>query len=90
MPSSPRTRAVLLLALVFALAAIAWLAVLVLREAVRAGAAEAWMMAGILAIVVGLPVAMLLLPVIDRMARAPGRSAGIVPNTGVNVPGAGQ
>lgn len=90
MPTSPRTRAAFVLALVFAVAAIAWLAVLVLREAIRAGAAEAWMMAGILAIVVGLPVAMLLLPVIDRMGRAPRRPPGIVPNVGVNVPRARQ
>lgn len=91
MPSSSPLRAAYVLVLLFALVAIGWLALLVLRQAIRAGAAEGWMMAGILAVVVGLPIAMLLLPASDWATRRRRRPvSAIVPNAGVNVPRAGQ
>jgi hypothetical protein len=47
------------------------------------------MMAGVLAVVVGLPLALILLPVASWLKRNV-RAHGIIPNAGENVPGAGR
>jgi hypothetical protein len=60
-----------------------------MKQAIFAGAPEAWMMAGVLAVVVGLPLAMVLLPVASWLQQR-ARAHAIVPNVGENVPGAGQ
>ena len=68
--------------------ALAWLAFLALREAMALGAGEAWLMAWMLAFVVGLPLA---LPVLGlaRWLQSFGRTARIVPHSGEKVPCAG-
>ena len=87
MLSSSRARLTYVLSLLAAFAVVVGLAVVVLKQAFLAGTAEAWMMAAVLAVVVGLPFAMLLLPSwLQRQARA----WRIVPNAGENVPGAGR
>lgn len=72
-----------------AFAGVLGLAVIALKQAISAGAAEGWMMAGVLAVVVGLPLALVLLPVASWLQQRARRYA-IVPNMGENVPGAGQ
>lgn len=89
MLSSTRARFAYVLTLLAAFLVVLGVAVVVLRQASMAGAAEAWMMAGVLAVVVGLPMAMLMLPVVSWLQRRV-RSWLIVPNTGENVPRAGQ
>lgn len=89
MLSSPRARFAYVLTMLAALAGVLGLAVIALKQAIHAGAAEAWMMAGILAVVVGLPLAMILLPVAGWLQRQ-ARRTGFVPNTGENVPGVGR
>ena len=89
MLSSPRARFAYVLTMLAAFAGVLGLAVVVLKQAVSAGAAEAWMMAGVLAVVVALPLALVLLPIAGWLQRKV-RTHGIIPNTGVNVPGVGQ
>ena len=72
-----------------AFAGVLGLAAVALKQAISAGAAEGWMMAGVLAVIVGLPLAMVLLPVVSWLQQRARRYA-IVPNTGENVPGAEQ
>ena len=78
----------LLPALLLAGIALAWLAILALREAMALGAGEAWLMAWVLAFVVGLPLA---LPVLGlaRWWQGAGRRVRIVPHSGEKVPCAG-
>lgn len=78
----------LLPALLLAGIALAWLAFLALREAMALGAGEAWLMAWMLAFVVGLPLA---LPVLGlaRWLQSLGRTVRIVPHSGGKVPCAG-
>ncbi|QNP41071.1 hypothetical protein [Lysobacter solisilvae (ex Woo and Kim 2020)] len=64
-------------------------AAIALKQAISAGAAEAWMMAGVLSVVVALPLALFLLPVISWLQRR-ARKIAIVPNAGQNVPGVGR
>ena len=89
MLSSPRARFAYVLTMLAAFAGVLAVAAVALRQAIDAGAAEAWMMAGVLAVVVGLPLAMVLLPVAGWL-QVQTRRAAIVPNAGENVPGAGQ
>lgn len=89
MLSSPRARFAYVLTLLAAFVGVLGLAVIALKQAISAGAAEGWMMAGVLAVVVGLPLALVLLPVVSWLQQRP-RRYRIVPNTGVNVPGAEQ
>ena len=88
MLSSPRARFAYVLIMLAAFAGVLGLAVIVLKQALFAGVAEAWMMAGVLA-VVGLPLALILLPVASWLKRNV-RAHGIIPNAGENVPGAGR
>lgn len=78
----------LLPALVVAGIALAWLGFLALREAMALGAGEAWLMAWMLAFIVGLPLA---LPVLGlaRWVQSLGRRTRIVPHSGGKVPCAG-
>ena len=87
--SSLRARFAYVLSLLTALLVVLGLAIVVLRQAVMAGPAEAWMMGGVLAVVVGLPLAMVLLPVISWLQHR-SRAWSIIPYAGGNVPGAGQ
>jgi hypothetical protein len=89
MLSSRRARFTYVLSLLTAFLVVLGLATVVLRQAVMAGPAEAWMMAGVLAVVVGLPLAMVLLPVISWLQHRR-RAWSIVPHAGGNVPGVGQ
>ncbi|KQY51159.1 hypothetical protein [Lysobacter sp. Root494] len=89
MLSSRRARFAYVLIMLTAFAGVLGLAVIVLKQALFAGVAEAWMMAGVLAVVVGLPVALILLPVASWLKRNV-RVNGIIPNAGENVPGAGR
>ena len=89
MLSSSRARLTYVLSLLAAFAVVLGLAVVVLKQAFLAGTAEAWMMAGVLAVVVGLPLAMLLLPVASWLQRQ-ARAWRIIPNAGENVPGVGR
>lgn len=75
--------------MLLALSVLVGLAVIVFRQALAAGAAEAWMMALVLAFVVGLPALVLLLPVAGslRVSRSKIRT---VPFMGEKIPGAGQ
>ena len=75
-------------ALLLAGIALAWLAILALREAMALGAGEAWLMAWMLAFVVGLPLA---LPVLGlaRWWQAFVQRPRIVPHSGEKVPCAG-
>ena len=78
----------LLPALLVAGIALAWLAILALREAMALGAGEAWLMAWMLAFVVGLPLA---LPVLGlaRWWQSFARRPRIIPHSGGKVPCAG-
>lgn len=89
MLSSPRARFAYVLTMLAAFAGVLGLAAIALKQAISAGAAEGWMMAGVLAVVVGLPLALVLLPVASWLQQRVRRYA-IVPNTGENVPGVGQ
>lgn len=89
MLSSQRARFTYVLFLLAAFAIVLGLAVVVLKQAFLAGAAEAWMMAAVLAVVVGLPLALVLLPVASWLQRR-AHDWSIIPNAGENVPGAGQ
>ncbi|HEV8692814.1 MAG TPA: hypothetical protein VGQ93_01300 [Lysobacter sp.] len=87
--SSTRARFAYVLSLLAAFLVVLGLAVVVLRQALMAGTAEGWMMAGILAVVVGLPMVMVMLPVVSWLQRR-FKGWSIVPHAGENVPGAGQ
>lgn len=89
MLSSSRARLAYVLSLLAAFVVVLGLAMVVLRQAILTGTAEAWMMAAVLAVVVGLPLAMLLLPIAGWLQRRM-RDWRIIPNAGVNVPGVGQ
>ncbi|GAB3390686.1 hypothetical protein [Lysobacter fragariae] len=89
MLSSNPARYTYVILLLVALLGLSGLGLVVLRQAVAAGPAQAWMMAGILAVVLGLPLSMLMLAVAGWMRRH-ARHVGIVPNAGENVPGVGQ
>jgi hypothetical protein len=89
MLSSPRARFAYVLIMLAAFAGVLGLAAIVLKQALFAGVAEAWMMAGVLVMVVGLPLALILLPVASWLKRNV-RAHGIIPDAGENVPGAGQ
>lgn len=86
---SSRARFTYVLTLLVAFAVMLGLGAVVLKQAFLAGTAEAWMMAGILAVVVGLPLAMLLLSVASWLQRQAG-TWRIIPDMGENVPGVGQ
>ena len=75
-------------ALLLAGIALAGLAFLALREAMALGTGEAWLMAWMLAFVVGLPLS---LPVLGlaRWWQSFARSARVVPHSGEKVPCAG-
>lgn len=68
---------------------LAGLGVIALEQASRLGSSEFWLMAWMLAFVVGLPVALVLLAVAGALQRRR-RQAPIIPSTGVKIPGAGQ
>lgn len=89
MLSSPRARFTYVLVMLAAFAGVLGLAVVVLKQAVSEGAAEALMMAGVLAVVVALPLALVLLPVLSWITWRV-RESGIIPSAGENVPKAGQ
>lgn len=89
MLSSRRAKYAYVLTLLAAFLAVLGLAAVVLRQAMMAGAAEAWMMAGVLMVVVGLPLAMLLLSVASWVLRRV-RAWAIIPGVGENVSGVGQ
>lgn len=89
MLSSPRARFAYVLTLLAAFAGVLVVAAVALAQAMRAGAAEGWMMAGVLAVVVALPLALVLLPVASWLQERAKKFA-IVPNAGENVPGVGQ
>ncbi len=89
MLSSPRARFAYVIAMLAAFAGVLGLAAITLKQAIHAGAAEAWMMAGVLAVVVALPLALTLLPVASWLQQRMRKSA-IVPNAGENVPGMGR
>lgn len=89
MLSSPRARFTYVLTMLAAFAGVLGLAVIALKQAIYAGAAEALMMAGVLSVVVALPLALVLLPVISWLQRRI-RKAAIVPDVGENVPGVGR
>lgn len=89
MLSSVRARFVYVLSMLAAYLVVLGLVVVVLQQALVAGTAEAWAMAGVLAVVVGVPLMLLLLPVaswLKHRLQAP----VIVPDMGDNVPGLGQ
>lgn len=89
MLSSVRARFVYVLSMLAAYVVVLGLVVVVLQQALVAGTAEAWAMAGVLAVVVGVPLMLLLLPVASWLKyrlQAP----VIVPDMGDNVPGMGQ
>jgi hypothetical protein len=87
--SSPRARFTYVLAMLVAFAGVLGLAGIALKQAISAGAAEAWMMAGVLSVVVALPLALVLLPVASWLQQR-ARRTRIVPNVGENVPGVGR
>lgn len=89
MLSSPRARFAYVLTMLAAFVGVLGLAAIALKQAISAGAAEGLMMAGVLTVVVGLPLALVLLPVASWLQRRARRYA-IVPNMGQDVPGAGQ
>lgn len=89
MLSSPRARFAYVLTMLAAFAGVSGLAAVALKQAISAGAAEAWMMAGVLATVVGLPLALILLPVASWVQRRV-HEHRIIPNAGENVPGVGR
>ena len=72
-----------------AFAGVLGLAAIALKQAISAGTAEGLMMAGVLAVVVALPLPLVLLPVASWVQQRAHRYV-IVPNTGENVPGAEQ
>ena len=76
MLSSPRARFAYVIAMLAAFAGVLGLAAITLKQAIHAGAAEAWMMAGVLAVASWLQ---------QRM-----RKSAIVPKAGENVPGMGR
>lgn len=89
MLSSPRARFAYVLIMLAAFAGVLGLAAIVMKQALFAGVAEAWMMAGVLVVVVGLPLALILLPVASWLKQNM-RTHGIIPDAGENVPGVGQ
>lgn len=89
MLSSPRARLTYVLIMLAAFAGVLGLAVIAMKQAIFTGAAEAWMMAGVLAVIVGLPLALVLLPVASWLQRRV-HNYTIIPDVGENIPGAGQ
>lgn len=75
--------------MLLALSVLAWIAVIAFRQAVATGIAEVWMMAWVLAFVLGLPLLMLLLPAAGALLARIARS-GTIPLAGEKIPGAGQ
>lgn len=68
-----------------ALSVLAVIAVMVVREGLVAGRAEAWMAVWVLASVLGLPLLMLVAPALDGLRRL-ARSRDNVPDTGGSIP----
>lgn len=75
--------------MLLALSALAGIAVVAFRQAIAAGSAEVWMMAWVLAFMLGLPALMLVLPAAGSL-RARLARPGIVPLAGIKIPGTGQ
>ena len=89
MSAQQRLRLALLPLLPAALAVLAWLGFAALREALAQGGGAAWLMAWVLAFLVGMPVLMLGLAVAGAL-QARGWHLRVIPNAGVKIPRTGQ
>jgi hypothetical protein len=89
MPRSRTLRLLLLPLLPAGLAVLGWLGSAALAEGLRAGGSEAWLMAWVLAFLVGLPVLIVALAITGALqSRRPW--AHIVPQSGEKIPRTGQ
>ena len=84
-----RLRLAVLPLLPIALAVLAWLGFVALREAFANGGGAAWLMAWVLAFLVGMPLLVLGLAIVGAVQRHQLRQA-LVPYSGEKIPGAGQ
>jgi len=89
MTSQRRTRIFLMPTLPVVVVMLVVLGYIALQQAFAAGGAEFWLMVWLLAFVVGLPLLVIVLAVAGALQRG-ARYPGIIPNTGVKIPGAGQ
>ncbi len=89
MPTSRLARFVFLPILLMAMAGVIGVAAVVFRQGLAAGAAGTWLMAWVLAFTIGLPVAMLVLPLLTTVAARWARARN-VPHSGRRILGAGQ
>jgi hypothetical protein len=72
-----------------ALAALAWLGFVALRESVATGGGETWLLAWVLAFLIGTPLLILGLAVAGAAQRHE-LSRALIPYSGETIPGAGQ
>lgn len=87
---TPRqARLVFLPLMLAAMSGVASLAVVVFRQGLAAGPAEAWLLAWVLAFTVALPAVMLLLPMLGAL-QVRLTLARTIPYSGDKIPGAGQ
>ena len=84
-----RFRLAVLPLLPISLAVLAWLGFIALREAFANGGGAAWLMAWVLAFLVGMPLLVLGLAIVGAVQRHQLRQV-LVPYSGEKIPGAGQ
>ena len=89
MSAAQRARLVVLPLLPAALAVLGWLGFVALRETIAAGNGVAWLMAWVLAFLVGMPLLVLVLAIAGAVQRHDLRRS-LVPYSGETIPGAGQ
>ena len=88
--SAPQAARLALLPLLpIALAALAWLGFVAFRESVAIGGADTWLMAWVLAFLVGMPLLVLGLAIAGAAQRHT-LARNLVPYSGETIPGAGR
>jgi hypothetical protein len=89
MSAVQRTRLALLPLVPAAIAVLGWLGFVAIREAIASGNGQAWLMAWVLAFLVGMPLLVLGLAIAGALQRHD-LARALVPNPGEKIPGAGQ
>ena len=89
MSTRQKARLAVLPLLPIALGVLAWLGFVAIRESILNGGGVAWLMAWVLAFLVGMPLLVLGLAIVGAVQRHQLRQA-LVPYSGEKIPGAGQ
>ena len=84
-----RTRLFVLPLLIAELAVLGWLGFIAISQAIASDNGQAWLMAWVLAFLVGMPLLVLVLAVAGALQRHD-LARSLVPYSGENIPGAGQ